>query len=165
MLGTFVAGRYSATWNANSLGLARQGYDLDFQFKQEIIEETDAYGLTIIDMIMRGADTFVSATLREWIAGSKALLWAVGGGTMGKIFTSAVPCAASAYDLSQSLVFTATAGTPAATSPATLTASKAFMAPSFNPKILFDSRIRDLPVRMICFPYASSSDMIAFSTT
>lgn len=164
-LGTFVAGRYAATWNAVSIGLARQGLEMEVQLKQEVIDETDAYGMTIIDFVMRGADVYFSANLREWIAGSKSLIWAIGGGSLGKIFTAAVPCGVFAYDLSQALVLTATANTPAATSPATLTASKAFPAPSFNTKILFDSRIRDLPVRMICFPYASGSDTIALSTT
>lgn len=165
MLGTFVAGRYSATYNANSLGIMERGYELDFQLKQELVDESDLYGMQIIDMFIQGCDSYVSMMAKEWLTGSKAILWALGGGVLGKIFSAAVPCGASAYDLSQSLVFTATANTPAATSPATLTASKAFPAPNFNPKTLLNSRLRQLPLRMLMFPYASSSDTIAFSTT
>ena len=165
MLGTFVAGRYSATYGAANIGIAEDGYDLEFQFKQELIDKTDAYAQTIIDMIMQGCDTYVSANLIEWLSGSKTLMWATGGGVMGKIFTSAVPPAAFASDLAGALVLTSTTNTTAAASPATLTGSKAFMAPNFNPRILMDSRLRKLPARMILLPYTSGSDLIAFSTT
>lgn len=165
MLGAFVAGRYAATYSSVAIGMAKQGIELEFQFKQEMVDESDLFGLSTIDMIIRGADVFASAMLKEWNAGSKSLLWAIGGGVLGKIFTAAVPCSVFASTLAQSLVLTATAGTAAAASPATLTAATAFPAPSFNPKILLDSRLRELPVRMICFPYASSTDTIAFSTT
>ena len=151
---------------AGSIGIAQRGYDLDFQFKSEAVNESDLYGLSTIDLVMRGADCHLSAQLKEWIAGSKALLWAIGGGVLGKIFSTAVPCGVFAYDLSAALVLTATANTTAATlGPATLTASKAFPAENFNPTILMDSRLRLLPIRCILFPYASSSDTIAFSTT
>ena len=164
-LGTFVAGRYSSTYAAASLGITTRGYELDVQFKQEVIDESDLYGLSLIDLCLRGADVHLSMLCKEWIAGTKALLWAIGGGSFGKIFTAAVPCGVFAYDLSAALVLTATANTPAAASPATLTASKAFPAANFNPKVLFDSRLRELPLRVVLFPYASSTDTIAFSTT
>ncbi len=165
MLGSMVAGRYSATWDAVDIGFSRTGLELDFQFKQEVIDETDLYGMTTIDMIMRGADVHLSATLREWKTGSKALLWAIGGGVLGKIFSAAVPCGSFASDLASALVMTGTAGTTAQATLATLTGSKAFPAANFNPKILFDSRLREIPMRLILFPYASGSDLVAFSTT
>lgn len=165
-LGTFVSGRYSSTYNSNTLGIARAGYSLDFQFKDEALDETDAYGLSTIDLIRRGADCHLSAILKEWLTGSKAILWAIGGGTLGKIFTAAVPAGSFAYDSAQALVLTAVSNTTAATlGPATLTASKAYPAANYNPEILLDSRLREVPIRLILFPYASSSDTIAFSTT
>lgn len=163
-IGAFMAGRYSASYGGQSTGIASEGFNLEFQLKQELIDKTDAYARTIIDMIMQGVDTFISAKLIEWNAASRALMWGMGGGVMGKIFSVAVPPAVFAYDLASAFVLTSTANTPAANSPASLTASKAFLAPNFNPTILHDSRLREMPMRLICLPYASSSDLIAFST-
>lgn len=166
MLGAFVAGRYSAAWSSGlDLGMAKKGFELEFAFKQELLDESDLYGATIIDGIRRGCDVFVSMELMEWKAGSKALLWPIGGGALGKIFSSAVPNGVFDSDQAQPLVLTSTAGTSAANSPATLTASKAWIAPGFNPRWAMDSRLRTLPIRMIFYPYASGSDTIAFSTT
>lgn len=165
MLGSYVAGRYSATFGAADIGQSEDGFELEFSFKQELIDKTDAYARTIIDMIGQGCDTYVSANLIEWIPGSKALLWAYGGGVMGKIFSVAAPPAVFASNLASAFVMTSTANTTAASNPATLTGSKAFPAPNFNPKILCDSRLRKLPIRLILLPYQSSSDLISFSTS
>lgn len=165
MLGAFVAGRYAASFSAVDIGMTRQGFELEFAFKQELIDESDLYGLTTLDAVRRGCDVFLSATLKEWNAGSRSVLWPIGGGAMGKIFTSAVPNGSFDTDLAKPLVLTSTAGTAAALSPATLTAAKAWIAPNYNPRILFDSRLREVPIRLIFYPYASSSDTIAFSTT
>ena len=72
-LGTFIAGRYGATFNAVDVGMSRQGFELEFAFKQEVIDETDIYGMSTIDFIQRGADVFLSATLREYKARAGAL--------------------------------------------------------------------------------------------
>jgi len=165
MLGAFVAGRYAGAWGSTPIGMTKQGFELEFQFKQENIEESDLFGLQIIDLILRGCDCYVSMMLKEWNAGSKALLWALGGGTLGTIFTTGVPCATFASSLAQSLVFTVTANTAAVGNPNTLTAPGAFPAPSFNPKTLLDSRLRELPIRMIMLPYTSGGSTLAFSTS
>lgn len=165
MLGTLVAGRYSCTWNSVDTGYTRSGFELAFEFKHEVIEETDLYGMTTIDTVVRGCDATLTATLKEYKAGSTALLWALGGGTLGKVFTAAVPCGVFASDKALALVLTSTANTPAAAAPATLTASKAWIAPRYNPRIILDSRLREVPIQMQLFPYASSTDIILFSTT
>lgn len=116
-------------------------------------------------MILRGATVHLSATLREWKAGSKALAWAIGGGTMGTISTAAVPIGVLASDKAQSFVMTSTANTPAAAAPATLTASKAFPAANYNPKILFDSRLREIPIRLVFLPSEAAGNVTVFTTT
>ncbi len=165
MLGTFVAGRYSATFNTVDIGMTRAGFELDFEFKHEVVNETDLFGMSTVDLVTQGADGFVSAQLKEWKAGSKAILWPLGGGTLGKVFSSAVPVGMFASDLAQALVFTSTTNTSAAAAPATLTASKSWIAPNYNPKILLMSKLREVPIRMQMLPYASSTDTILFSTT
>ncbi len=166
-LGSFIAGRYSATFDSSSVGIASRGYDLDFMFKSEAVDETDLYGASTIDLVLRGADVHIATELIEWLSGSKAMLWSLGGGALGKIYSAAVPAGMFAYDLAKALVLTATTNTTAAASggPATLTASKTWPAQSFNPRVLFDSRLRRLPIRLLCIPYASGGDTLAFSTT
>jgi hypothetical protein len=60
------------------------------------------------------------------------------------------------YDLSQALVLTAIAGTPAASSPATLTASQAILAANFPWKLLFGPTLRKFPLRMDLLPYTAT---------
>lgn len=165
MLGTMVAGRYSAAWNAVDIGYSRQGFNLEFQFKHEAIAESDLFGLSTTDLVLRGADVHMDATLREWKAGSTALLWMLGAGVLGKVASTAKPLGDFASNNAQALVLTSTANTPAAAAPATLTALKAWMAENYNPKILLDSRLREIPIRLIFLPYLSATDEIRFSTT
>jgi len=146
------------------VGITRTGYELQFNAKMEAIDETDLYGLTLIELIHRGIDAAIQWAAREYKAGSTGPAWPWGGGTLGKVFSSAVPCGVLASDTAQALVLTSTASTPAAAAPATLTASKAILAPNFNVNLLFDSRLREVPVRMQLLPY-SSSGTVHFTTT
>lgn len=164
-LGVLVAGRYSCTYNSVDVGFSRQGFELSFQFKQEEINESDLYGLSLIDCVLRGADVSLTAVLREYKAGSLACLWPLGGGTLGRIASAAVPIGSLATNLAAPLVLTSTANTPAAASPASLTAPLSFMAPNYNPRILFDSRLREVPIQQHFFPSVSGGNLSAFSTT
>lgn len=164
-LGTLIAGRYSATYNAVDVGMTRQGHEVEVQLKQENIEETDLFGLSFIDAIIRGGDAFYNAVFREYKAGSISVLTRPFGGTIGLMQNATYPAGRLFSDVAQALVLTATAGTPAAAAPATLTASKALLAENYPVKIVFDSRLRELPVRMRLGPYLSTADYIWFSTT
>jgi len=48
-LDTFVAGRYSGAYNSVDVGITSQGYELDVESRWESIDESDAYGLSLID--------------------------------------------------------------------------------------------------------------------
>lgn len=166
-LGTFIAGRYAGSYGGQDTGMTRQGYELEVQPKEEVINESDLYGLSTIDWIERGADWFLQFESKEYKAGSLAAFLQRWGGAanMGVISTPALPLGRLASASAQPMVLTATAGTPAAATPASLTASLAQLAPGYNPKILFDSRLRHVPIRLQLLPYPSSSNTICFSTT
>ncbi len=164
-LATLIAGRMSATYNSVDVGITRQGHEIEIQLKAEMIDESDLYGLSTIDALLRGGDAFYSATFREYKAGSISVLTRPFGGTLGLLTNAANPMGVLASDKAQALVLTATANTPAASSPASLTASKALLAENYPVKIVHDSRLKELPVRMRLYPYASSSDTIFFSTS
>lgn len=153
-LDTFIAGAYSASYAAADVGVSRTGYDLQHTPKAEMVDETDAYGLSTVDWIYRGGDAFVNFTSRAYKAGSIAAFWPYGA--LGVISTSAAPIARLASAIAGAFVLSATANTPAATSPASLTANLALLAPNFDARLLYDSRLRDVPCRLQLLPFSSS---------
>lgn len=164
-LGTLISGRYSAAYDAVDAGMTRQGHEIEVSLKQEMVDESDLYGLSVIDAVLRGGDCFYQANFREYKAGSLGIFTAPFGGTLGLLANAANPLGVLASNLAKALVLTSTTGTPAAAAPATLTASKALLAENYPVKLLFDSRLREVPVRMRLYPYTNSTDTIWFSTT
>lgn len=162
-LDTLISGAYSGTYNAVAVGITRQGFDLDMTVKQEMIDESDAYGLTTIDWIYRGGDAFLQWTSRAYKAGSYAPFWPFGA--LGVIATTAAPISRLASAIAAATVLTAVANTPAAATPATLTAPLALLAPNYNGKLLFDSRLREVPVRQQLLPSLSSGTLTWFTQT
>lgn len=163
-LDQFVAGSASGTLASVALGLMKEGYKIQTVHKAQAIDETDGYALSTLDFIHRGQDVFVAFQCRAWKAGSKSAIvpWT---GVLGKISSSSVPVGTLASSLAKTLVLTATASTPAATDPATLTAPGAFLVPGFQAEWNWDSRLRELPVRLQLLPYVSGSDLLNFALT
>lgn len=149
-LGTYVAGAATATYDATALGQTQEGYEIQYEPKADMINRSDIYGDTMLDIIFRGADVFAQMEFIEYKAGPLAVAfpWASQGalGLIGRLGS----------DVAKALVFTAVAGTPAALVPATLTASKAILAPNGNPRFSINSRLRTIPLRMVLLPYDSS---------
>lgn len=159
----FAAGPYAVTFNSSSLGLFvgdLQAPTVEVQTKTQPIDNSDKYGRTTLGALHQGADAFFQGTFMEWNTAQKAALWPFG--VLGVVGTHG----GDLYDLAQALVLTAQAGTPAATSgPATLTASKACLAPNFNTRFLFSSVLREVPIRLQLFPYLNVSTPVHFTTT
>ena len=125
---------------------------------EEPVNNTDAYGKSKIDGIYQGGDWFAAFMCEEYKAGTIATWWPYGAiGVMGVI-------GRLRYGLSAALVLTAIAGTPAASSPATLTASKAILSSGFNTQLLFGPTLRKVPIRLDLLPY-SSSGIVWLTTT
>lgn len=151
---TFIAGAYTATYNAVDTGVTKQGYDLSQSAKAEMIDETDVYGRSTIDWVYRGGDAFLQFSSRAYKAGSVTPFWPYGA--LGVISTTAAPIGRLASNIAAAMVLTATANTPAAAAPASLTANLSLLAPNFDARILFDSRLREVPVRLQLLPFSSS---------
>ena len=164
-LGVLVAGAYTGTWNSVALGLTRTGFTIANTTKAEIINETDGYGLTTIDWIYRGMDVFCQYNCREYKAGPIGAFWPWGGNQMGRVVTAAVPIGSLASGAAKPFVLTVTANTPAAGAPATITGLLSLLAPNFDAQLLYDSRLREVPIRMQFLPYASSTDILCFTQT
>lgn len=121
------------------------------QSKAEAVANTDAYGKSTIDAIAQGADYFAQFTCLEYRTGVIACWWPFGAlgvmGLIGRLY----------YTLSAPLVMTAIAGTPAAASPATLTATRSILAPGFSSSLLFGPTLRKVPIRLQLFPYLTAA--------
>lgn len=154
----FIAGPYTATWNGSALGHTENGFALRVSSAAELIT-ADAYGDSVLDGVYRGGNYFVQVVGLEYSSALTAAFWPYGAfgvhGQAGRLMTA----------IAAPLVLTATAGTPAANSPATLTASKAILAEGQNLETLLACRLRKLPVLWRLLPYTSSGSTIWFSQT
>jgi hypothetical protein len=158
---TLIAGQYTVTYNGTSCGIMEGDAGvptIEATNHAEPVNNTDAYGKSMIDAIYQGGDHFASFQCMEYKAGSIAAFWPFGAlGVMGVI-------ARLYYDMSSALVLTAVAGTPAANSPATLTASKSIIAPGFNGRLLYGPTLRKVPIRLALLPFSSTGNKWFTST-
>lgn len=151
-LDTFIAGRYSAVFNSNDLGITHDGYELQHDAELEDVSETDAYGLTVIDSVYRGGNCHLQCRSKAYKTGSKAAHWPFGGVTLGGVVTAAVPIGVLASAIASATVLTSVANTPAAAAPATLTASLTLLAKNANLSLMFNSKLREVPIRLRLYP-------------
>lgn len=143
----------------------------------EVIGESDAYGQTPIDGIWRGGEVtneFLSLASK---AGSLAPFWPYGanvagpgviGGLYNPAASVALPIGVLASDIAKAHVLTSIAGTPAASgvpAPSSLTATKALLKESYPAPLLFNSKLRKVPIMLRYWPYDAGSGFIKFFAT
>jgi hypothetical protein len=171
-LGGFIAGRYSNVYNAQDVGIAERGIELQQDSRWDEISQSDAYGDSLLDGIYRGGTAFFQYSLLQFGLGGlsgTALAafwpWASKLGVMQTVGSGAnpTPVGRRASDVALSSVFTSTAGTPAATQdfttgqspiggPNAITAAKTILAPNSPATLALNTRLRQLPVRLVCLP-------------
>lgn len=154
-LGTFIGGRFSGTYNSVDIGMTEQGFTLKQSLMEEVIQESDLYGGALLDFFYRGGNCQIQCDSKEYKAGSITPFWP--WGALGVMATAAAPIGRRASDVASALVLTATAATPAATTPATLTATYAIPAPGFTGELLFNSKLRRVPILLQLLPYVSTN--------
>lgn len=158
-LGTLICGRYSGTFNSVDTGITQNGYELTQDSKAEEVTPTDAYGDSIIDLCYRGGNVYIQFEGKEYKAGAITPFWPWGTlGLMGII-------GRLASDVAAAMVLTSTAGTPAASAPATITASKSILAPNNSSRLLYDSKVRNVPIRLLVLPFSNSGTITWFTQT
>lgn len=158
-LGTFIAGAYTGTYGGVAMGITDEGYSLQWETKLQAIEKSDVYGEMMIDGVYRGSNWFFQTEFLEYKSGPLAASFPWGGlgvqGVIGRLMS----------DVAAAMVLTATAGTPAVATPASLTATKAILAPGSNPSAQFNSRLRTMPVRLVMLPVDIGSGVMKNFTT
>ncbi len=146
-----IVGEYVVTYNSVAIGILEGDAGLPTlsqMTKAEPIANTSKYGKSTLDAIYQGADWFAQFTCLEYKAGPLAAFWPFHAtlghmGIIGRLY----------FDLALPLVLTSIAGTPAATTPATLTATRAILAPGFNTQLLFGPTLRKVPIRLQLLPF------------
>lgn len=159
-----VAGAYTATYNAQDQVYTQQGYEISIDSHGELINETDLYGESVIDIVNRGSSCRVSYESKVYDT-TKTIPAFYPWGSLGVIATTAAPIGRLGTNVAASLVLTAVANTPAAAKPATLTATKSILAPGANLSLLFNSKARNVPVSLMCLPSESGGTVTYFTTT
>lgn len=178
---TAVAGAYTGTWTpaasngasgagggATSVGiLADDGFELSWVVHEQTIgnDGTDQYGNTLLETIYRGADWRMRFLCREYAVANMNAAWTWGRTGSAALYPILGVIARLGYDTSGVLIMTATASTPSATNPASLTASKCQMASGTQFGLSFTSKIRQTPVNLVLLPYTVSSTVAWFVTT
>lgn len=165
-LGTWIAGRFSATYDppgataAADVGYTEDGYQISWNYSVDAIQATDAHGDAYLDGVFRGLrDVLCRSQMLEWKNGLLQALTPfqalaasgntyLGPGVIGRLQS----------DMAGILIFSATASTPAALAPASLTATYAILQEGQNVDMLLNSKLRKCPLPFRFLPYADAGD-------
>lgn len=150
----FIAGRYTATLAASSLGQTAKGIKTSHSFSKRLVTG-DAGGDTKQDAVYRGsADVLADMILLEYnAAAARAAFWPYAStfldlGIIGRMDV--------ASNIAAALVLTAIAGTTAAATPASMTLTYAILMENFPVELLFAPDLREVPLKLRLYPNASN---------
>lgn len=162
-----VTGPYTATYNNANLGTSREGYRINHEIKQQNIEGTDHYGDSLLDYITRGGNVSISFSMMSYTLATAANILNPFSANIYAMSAAATPIGRLATALAKVLVMTVVPNTPADTlnAPNTITANKSILAPNFNFELLYDSRLREVPVRLALLPYTDTAVTVWAITT
>lgn len=164
-----VAGAYVGSYNRSSAGFAamnymRNGFTLSFSQKGERIEETDLYGLCLIDIVHRGSQLSIECIGKVYGAGVTGPLWPWAA-PFGTVYNAGSPIGQLANTAPDTLLLTAVSGTPAASAgPVTLT-SNVIISPDSQQQINFNSTLREVPLRFDALLQDTAGTGTLFTTT
>lgn len=165
-----MSGPYTGTWDSSAIGtLSDDGYEIRCTIQGQEVNETDAYGQTLVEAIYRG---------QNWRALMRGLEWEVGLVDALQMFGQSVVSPGDLLPALQNigdrwsryckpLVLTRILGDPPSV-PLSLTATNAGLAPQMQAAFNMTSKVRELPLEMVFLPYAvtvgSSTKNVPFTT-
>lgn len=147
------AGPYTVTYNAQPVGLL-EGPIRHQQDFSGIPMRAGLWGQTVFDYILAGGGVYAVLSIKEWNTNSKLAMWPFNA-SMGLLVEGGKFL--STY--CKALVFTALAGTPAATEgPATRTYNLAALLPGHRLDITLGIAERNTMVVMVALPEQDGSN-------
>lgn len=158
---TAIAGPYTVTWGTPALnvGVTEDGVETEETYFSDPVRG-DNLGDTIQDEIIRGGDVYVNFILQEYLNALTALGNGAGIGPIfhphNTVLGRVGQVGRRLSSIAAPLVLTAVAGTPASAAPATITFALATLARNFPVRLLYASRHRKVPMRMISLPCTDS---------
>lgn len=164
-----IAGPYVGTYNAFPFGtLNDDGFELSATIQGQEVAESDAYGMTLVEAIYRGANWRLRLRGLEWKQGLVNSLQIFGqSGASGTLTPTLANIGDRWTKYCQALVLTAILGNPP-TTPQSLTAVTAGIAPNSSSAMNMTSKVKELPIELVLFPYVSAgsgSVNVPFTTT
>ncbi len=147
----FIAGAYTVTLGGSSVGQLAQGVTIEHSFSRHLITG-DNFADSAQDGIFRGGNVFAAYNLLEYnAAGALSAFWPFGSAFL--TMDTVIGTLDSANDAQ--IVMTAVAGTPAASTPASVTMPSAILAEGYSVGLLFAPELRVVPIRQRIYPNGS----------
>ncbi len=166
-----VSGAYVGLWQALPLGTQHDdGFDLQATTQGQEVDATDAYGMTLVEAIYRGQNWRLRFRGLEWNkTGQLSLLQMFGQTGAAGTFSPTLANIGNRWSaFCQTLLLTAILSNPP-TTPQTLTALTAGLAPQSQSSMLMTSKVREMPVEMVMLPYqtvvSSATVTVPFTCT
>lgn len=154
-----ISGPYVGTWNAFPLGVQHDdGYEISCTMQGQEVNETDAYGMTLTEAIWRGFNWRARFRGLEWKSGLLAILkmfGTTGTANDGLLNPQLINIGDRWTKYCQVLLLTAILANPP-TTPQTLSATNAGIAPQSESAFLMTSKVRELPIEMVLIPYSTT---------
>lgn len=140
-----VAGRYGSTWDGADFGVTEDGYDFGLRIGGELINQSDAYGISLIEVVTQGADVTLSLNGLEAARATQRNVL-----SPYAPFGQTGPIGATGSLYGKTMVLTAAPGTPAAIlqMPTSLTLFKAIIRPGYTATLKFTSKLRRVPLQL-----------------
>jgi hypothetical protein len=161
------SGPYIGTWHAFPLGtLSDDGYEISATVQGQEVNETDAFGMTLVEAIYRGANWECRLRGLEWKQG---LLdsWQMFGQTAPNTLQPTLSNIGDRWTkFCNPMVLTSILGNPPC-SPQSLTATNAGIKPNSQAAFNSTSKVKELPLTYVFIPYATGSPAVnvPFTTT
>jgi len=163
----FVAGRYTVAYNSADCGITNEGIELQQESAWEAIDRSDAYGDSIIDGVYRGGNVYFGFEAKSFTSNSVNPFWP--WGPLGQMQGTNMIGELASF-LSSTLYLAAVTGTAwnntggdMASQIVSIQASYAILAPNIPQRLLFHSRLRQVPIRLLALPYTNSGTTVWFT--
>jgi len=166
-----ISGPAIGLFNALPLGtLSDDGYELSCTVQGQEVNETDSYGMTLVEAIYRGQNWRCRMRGLEFDkTGQLALLQMFGKSGAARSLTPILVQVGDRWTTyNKTLLLTSILGDPPSF-PATITALSAGLAPQQQTAFMITSKVREMPFELVFIPYTvtvgSSTFNVPFTST